>query len=356
MAKRIDDSTRIAKEITVQDWKDERIKLIRDILQDRHSPLLWEKAYDYFYQRISSRFLNPIGWIIKKGQSEGEGFSAVALQCILIEFIESFYQGKIYTTSSQPRFYEYNSSVRLFIDFLMNHYPFSNYFKMEKSARGFYDNIRCGLLHEASTKETSLIRVNSPDNLMIELIDDNKNMIVYRNNFLHSIKEFLSDYKIKLFQDTQLKINFIRKFDDICGIKRELYFAYGSNLDSEQLINRINKYHTAGKAILDGYKFTYNKRSKDGTAKANIIKSDGSNVHGICYEIDSDDLDELKKYEKGYNSREFKIMYDSIEINAFTYQSESFTDEKPSEEYRATIIKGAHDWKLDKEYIINNLS
>jgi hypothetical protein len=51
-------------------------------------------AFDiFFYTRIKTRFLNPIDWILEKRHDKGEGFSVVALQRILIEFLEAFYQG-----------------------------------------------------------------------------------------------------------------------------------------------------------------------------------------------------------------------------------------------------------------------
>ena len=69
---------------------------------------------------LRTRFLNPIDWILEKRHDCGEGFSVVALQCVLIEFLEAFYQGSLYTTSKKPREFEYNSSKQLFSDFRNN--------------------------------------------------------------------------------------------------------------------------------------------------------------------------------------------------------------------------------------------
>lgn len=136
MAKKIPipNDTAIAPGYEVEDWKKDRIELINDINNDCLSLELWKKAYNHFYERIESRFLNPIRWILENGENRGEGFSVVALQCILIEFLESFYQGLIYTTKKEDlRPFEYNSSKKLFREFLLKHMPFSDYFT-KKSA------------------------------------------------------------------------------------------------------------------------------------------------------------------------------------------------------------------------------
>lgn len=354
MPKRIKASTRISKELKVKDWEKQRELLIQDIFLDHHNSDLWEKAYAYFFDRINSRFLNPIKWILEKKKHKGEGFSVVALMCIVLELLEAFYQGKVYTTSDRPQPYEYNSSRELFRSFLRKHYPFSQFFKTNKSADGFYANIRCGLLHEAATKETSLIKKNIEGDQFIEFIDNDKsNLIIYRENFHEAILAFIENYKNELFKNTNLKINFIRKLDDICGIRRTYYFAYGSNLEKTRLRDRIKKFHSTAKATLKDYQFCYNKKGIDGTSKANIIPKEHAEVLGVCYEIDKDDLNILDKYEQGYNRQKVQLVLDTdVVAQGSTYISLSLlNDVNPSDGYRSIIVKGAKDWRLDQEYI-----
>jgi hypothetical protein len=229
--KNIQDDTFISAFINVAQWKNAREQLINGLLWGKNETSDWEVVFELLHTRIKTRFLNPIDWILEKRYDRGEGFSIVALQCILIEFLEAFYQGKIYTTSKKPREFEYNSSKKLFSDFLMNHEPFSRHFTSKVHANGFFDNIRCGLLHEAATKETSKIN-NAPRHDMLVSFepDDPSNMRIYRENFYKAIKEFIESYRIELLSNTELQVNFIRKMDDICGIKHAYYFAYGSNM------------------------------------------------------------------------------------------------------------------------------
>ena len=356
MSKKISDYTKISKSLTVGNWKTLREALIADMRQEPYSKEHWEDAYSYFNERVNSRFLNPIRWILQGGNNKGEGFSVVALQCMLVEFLESFYQGKVYTTSKNLQPYEYNTSKTIFREFLMHHSPFSTYFTENKSADGFYVNIRCGLLHEARTKGTSLIKKNSHSDKIFDFIGkDRKNLIVYREKFHEAIVQYLEQYKVELLQKQKkaLMINFIRKMDDICGIKRAYYFAYGSNLEKGRLLQRIKKFHAASRAILNDYRFLYNKKSIDGTSKANITLSEGSEIQGICYEIDDDDLGILDQCEKGYNRiKENIVILPNIDATAITYISNSIIDAvSPSKEYRDIILKGARDWKLDDKYV-----
>lgn len=156
---------------------------------------------------------------------------------------------------------------------------------------------------------------------------------------------------------TSLIINFIRKFDDICDIERSYYFAYGSNLLKKRLLERIGKFHTASVAILKGYKFIYNKKSIDGTAKANLIKEPNSKVYGVCYEIDRDDLNILRNYEKGYDDRKLTVSLIDFNTDAEvnTYISQSITEQPVSKDYRQIIIQGAKEWGIDQNYINNSL-
>lgn len=355
----IQDNTFISAFIDVGQWKRAREQLIRGILWGDSTTEEWNSAFELLYTRIQTRFLNPIDWILEKRHNCGEGFSVVALQCILIEFLEAFYQGKIYTTSKKPREFEYNSSKQLFSDFLLNHEPFSRHFTSKANANGFFDNIRCGLLHEAATKETSKIN-NAPAHDMIVLFeqDDPSNMRIYRENFYKAILTFIEGYKSELLINRELQINFVRKMDDICGIKHAYYFSYGSNMLPERLLERIEKYHTSFPAKLSEHKFIYNKKSKDGTAKANIEPNQDIDVQGVCFEIDEEDFDILNKCEGGYDRRNITVTTtEGRETKAVTYISNSIdNDWLPSSEYKSLVLNGAKYWKLDASYISEYLT
>jgi gamma-glutamylcyclotransferase (GGCT)/AIG2-like uncharacterized protein YtfP len=183
-------------------------------------------------------------------------------------------------------------------------------------------------------------------------------MHIYRENFYGAILEFIEAYRVELLSNRELQINFIRKMDDICGIKRAYYFAYGSNMLPARLIERIVKYHTAFKTVFPRHKFIYNKKSIDGTAKANVEPDDGAEVHGVCFEVDENDLGILKKYEGGYDQRNIVVTAENgDEVQAVTYISASVDSAlKVSAEYKSMVLKGAKHWGLSEAYISNYLS
>src|SRR5882762_6816479 len=141
----------IAGKKRVSHWR-----AFRGKLTVRADPALWAKAYkDYFYARLSYRYLKPLKTLQTNGPIRGEGFSIVAIQCSLIEFLESTIQGKsyLYSRNGNPPLgpYEYSSSGAMFESFLANRTPFSGEFT-PPLAHDFYVGVRCGVLHEARTK------------------------------------------------------------------------------------------------------------------------------------------------------------------------------------------------------------
>ena len=115
MPTKIEDKTKISGYTTVGDWKSLRLVLLQNIKEFPEET--WNKVYEIFEWRIRSRFLDPINSILEKDLKGGEGFTIVAIQCILIEFLEAFYQGKIYTIKHKDLWaHEYVSSKQLFKD------------------------------------------------------------------------------------------------------------------------------------------------------------------------------------------------------------------------------------------------
>ncbi len=85
-----------------------------------------------------------------------------------------------------------------------------------------------------------------------------------------------------------------------------LIFAYGSNMNINRLTQRVSSATKVANVFLRGYKLVCNKVSKDGSAKANMEKSDIATdiVWGILFEIDNNEkpmLDIAEGLGKGYN-------------------------------------------------------
>jgi hypothetical protein len=237
-------------------------------------------------------------------------------------------------------------------------------------------------LHEAATKGGSKIRAEkegAPDCIVDPTVNG---IIIYRDAFQKAIDVYLEDYCKQLLQSKLLQTNYICKMDELAQIERYYYFAYGSNLATDQInrrmakiergyfpnagnlatdqINSRSKYvHNQCKAKLSNYAFTYNKKSKDGiTSKANLKKIDGAVTWGVCYEIDRYQFDCLKKeYEQGYDDIEVWVDSDNMgKIIAKTFVSKSLTEANPSSEYVDVIVRGARENQLPDDYIAKYLN
>ncbi len=142
---------------------------------------------------------------------------------------------------------------------------------------------------------------------------------------------------------------------------REWYFAYGSNLDTAKMVNRTGPIREARRARLAGYRLAFNKKSLDGTGKANIVSDPAGTVWGVVYLTAPEALSILDKYEGvaggHYQRKAVHVRVDDNgEIEAVTYVAGSaFVDDSlsPSCDYLQTILSGAREHKLPDEYILS---
>lgn len=142
-------------------------------------------------------------------------------------------------------------------------------------------------------------------------------------------------------------------------VGKQVYFAYGSNMDFEQMKTRCPNAILLGKAKLFGYSFEL-----DSEGCATIAESASSYVHGIAWLIDSGDEESLDRYEgvsSGcYSKEKCKIVLDDDQIEALAYISQRPTWEGRSRDggaYIERIIAAAKSFNLPAEYIksITNL-
>jgi gamma-glutamylcyclotransferase len=139
-----------------------------------------------------------------------------------------------------------------------------------------------------------------------------------------------------------------------------LIFAYGSNMNLNRLTKRVPSAVKVTNAFLTGYKVVCNKISNDGSAKANIIKTDvpAELEWGVLFTIDSNEktlLDKAEGLGKGYNEGTLTFFDESN--NSYTAQvyladSKSIDNTLlPYDWYKEFIVTGAIQNKLPVEYI-----
>jgi len=80
--------------------------------------------------------------------------------------------------------------------------------------------------------------------------------------------------------------------------KKNFYFAYGSNMSEQQLIDRGVHYSSLCRGVLQKYKLVFNKPADvEGAGYENIDLDSKEQVEGIVYETDDVSLEKLDKYD-----------------------------------------------------------
>jgi len=184
----------ISPQYKTDDWKDLDFSNEED----------WQKAIVIFEDRIRGRFLKFID-LIK--DYEFSGFAVLALDCLLIETLQQFREGEEKTPYSKARKY--------FVRFLTE--TSFGEFLTEDTAEKFYDQIRCGILHQAEVKENSLVRIGQNEPL-VKSTEDDKGVVVNRKLFHEQLvkvfEEYLSYLRDPSNEDERDK--FKKKMDCIC--------------------------------------------------------------------------------------------------------------------------------------------
>jgi len=110
-------------------------------------------------------------------------------------------------------------------------------------------------------------------------------------------------------------------------------------------------------AKLTGYDLCFDKRSIDGSGKANIVpsKNTDSEIWGVIYEIRDTDLDKLDQGEKGYYRSNIVVLTkDGSTVKAWAYiAQENFITKglKPYMWYKRFLVEGAREHGLPEDYI-----
>lgn len=131
-----------------------------------------------------------------------------------------------------------------------------------------------------------------------------------------------------------------------------LYFAYGSNLSSQRLRQRIDVKFVL-RAYLVQHDLRFHKAGQDGSAKCDAFETgrDEDRIHGVIYEITSKQRGILDCYEglgRGYGIKDVEV-FDSNRnpILAQTYYATDINPAlKPYSWYHHHVIFGASEFKL----------
>lgn len=140
-----------------------------------------------------------------------------------------------------------------------------------------------------------------------------------------------------------------------------IYFAYGSNMLSERIVERAPSARKLGAASLPAHRLLFDKRGwKDGSGKCRLAHTVNPQdiAWGILYRLSPDDrtaLDRAEGVGQGYEVHSISIELESGEVlNAFTYMAQPTHIEpalRPFTWYRDLVLAGAAEHQLPAAYL-----
>jgi len=177
----VSDSTKLSSSTTVARYK----KL--EAADDR------EALGQFLVERFDERYFRPI-----EDSSSKHGFAVLTVACLVIETLESFYQGRPDTR---------NVSTQMFRDFFAHDTP------LKVLAGGndwFYKDIRCGILHQSESRGGWRVLRSGP-------VLDSQAKTVNATAILRALKEAVLQYAQQIRTDEKLWQNFRKKMNAVCA-------------------------------------------------------------------------------------------------------------------------------------------
>jgi hypothetical protein len=135
-----------------------------------------------------------------------------------------------------------------------------------------------------------------------------------------------------------------------------LYFAYGSNMDVDQMAHRELVVLASWGAVLEGYRlvFDFPARSRWLGGAADIVQDPDSRVEGVLHSL-ANDISIMDPWEGGYRRVPVEVVVLSTGVGetAWTYVViDKGPPMGPSEVYVEQMLKGAREFDLSPGYVL----
>ncbi len=232
--------------------------------QDRRS------IADFVFRRFHERYVTPLH---RLDSNSKHGFCTMAISCLMVEALESFWQGWPDTRRRGPG---------AFCSFFARNEAFQT---LCGHVDGFYTGVRCGILHQGET--TGGWRVHRKGPLFVEQTRT-LNATSFHDAVTAALRDYTNQLRVATWEDViwqKLRKKMTAVCSNCAGPDRAFYFAYGSNMKAERLEKRIQPVRKIGKAKLSGWRLKFDKASKDGSSKANL-ESDAEGLVCLVLHVD----------------------------------------------------------------------
>lgn len=129
--------------------------------------------------------------------------------------------------------------------------------------------------------------------------------------------------------------------------KKQLYIAYGSNINLEQMAYRCPHSKVVGVSEIKGFELEFR-------GVATIVPKKNMKVPVLIWELDERDLPVLNKYEgfpSFYRQEKMPFEMDGKSYEGMAYLMNRGTISPPSPQYYNTILQGYRENGLDESYL-----
>lgn len=210
------DDFEIAPNVKASAWK------LLDIQRSTKWNRDWETAVTYLKERIDGRFLKQISALIRnqdKATARFSGFAIVALDCLLIETLDQFYKGRYSTPRRSTK--TGDPDVEAFHAVFQRSSKLRGIFDTQGKTKVFYQQIRCGLLHQAETKKSS--KISRKRNVVVEWCDADRpeeGLVIHPRLFHEAVRDVFFEYLGELgeVKNGNLRGKFKKKMNLIAGL------------------------------------------------------------------------------------------------------------------------------------------
>lgn len=190
------DALRISPKFTSKDWE--------ALQQDEEAH--WKRAAEIVHDRLHGRFLR----LASKCLSDDpySGFVVLSIDSLFMETLQQFRKGKIKNNYKAGDYFgDFLSAPRFQSDF------------DDDAKLRFYEDIRCGLLHQAEARGMWLIKRCRPR--MLEKLNNGEGYILDVRQFHEAVCQSLEDYCKELVDPDQkeLRANLWTKMDHISNVR-----------------------------------------------------------------------------------------------------------------------------------------
>lgn len=130
-------------------------------------------------------------------------------------------------------------------------------------------------------------------------------------------------------------------------IKKQLYIAYGSNINLEQMAYRCPHSKVVGTSEIKDFELEFR-------GVATIVPKENMKVPVLIWALDERDLPVLNKYEgfpSFYRQEKMPFEMDGKSYEGMAYLMNHGTISPPSPQYYNTILQGYRENGLDESYL-----